>query len=54
MESHQKISMPNYQKIEDGGEKEHRSETPTAKLGRLTCENRNGSSGYESQGTKWH
>ena len=32
MEIHQKISMPNHQKIEDNGEEEYRSETPIAKL----------------------
>ena len=30
MEIHQKISMPNYQKIEDDGEKKKRSKTPIA------------------------
>ena len=32
MEIHQKISRPDYQKIEDDGEEKHRSETQTAKL----------------------
>ena len=32
MEIHQKISTPNFQQIEDTGEKKHRSETPIAKL----------------------
>ena len=32
MKIHQKISMPNYQKNEDNGEEEYRSETSTAKL----------------------
>ena len=32
MEIHQKISMPNYQKNENDGEKKSRSETPIAKL----------------------
>ena len=29
---YQKISMPNYQKIEDNGEEEYRSETSITKL----------------------
>ena len=32
MEIHQKISMPNYQKMIDDGEKKHRSETSTTKF----------------------
>ena len=32
MEIHQKISMPDYQKIEDNGEEKYRSETSIAKL----------------------
>ena len=32
MEIHQKISMPNYQKIEDDSEEEYRSEFSIAKL----------------------
>ena len=32
MEIHQKISMPNYQKNEDNGELEYRSEITIAKL----------------------
>ena len=32
MEIHQKISMPNYQKIEDHGEEECRSETSITKF----------------------
>ena len=32
MEIRQKISMPNYQKMEDNGEEEKRSETSTTKL----------------------
>ena len=32
MEVHQKISMPNYLKVEDNGEEEHRSETSITKL----------------------
>ena len=32
MEIHQKISMPNYQKIEDKGDEEKRSETSITKL----------------------
>ena len=32
IEIHKKVSMPNYQKIEDSGEEEHRSEATFAKL----------------------
>ena len=32
MEIHQKISMPNYQKIEENGKEEKRSETSITKL----------------------
>ena len=32
MEIHQKISVPNYQKIENHGEEEYRSETSFTKL----------------------
>ena len=32
METHQKIPMPSYQKIEDDGEEKYKSETPIAKL----------------------
>ena len=42
--------MPNYQKIEDHGEEEYRSETSITKLWRQTPENRNRSSGQESTG----
>ena len=38
MESQQKISMPNYKKIEDNGEEEYRSETSISKLLRLNQE----------------
>ena len=45
----QKISMPNYQKIEDNGEKKHGSESAFTKLWRHTRENRNRS----RKGLKW-
>ena len=32
LEIHQKISMPDYQKIEDNGEEKHKSETQIEKL----------------------
>ena len=45
MEIHQKISIPNYQKNEDNGEKEYRLETTITKLSRQARENWNRSSG---------
>ena len=53
MEIHQKDIDAQLSKIDNDGEKEYRSENPTAKLWRLTRENRNRSSDQESKGIEW-
>ena len=53
LEIHQKISKPDYQKVENHGEKMYRSETTFTKLWRQAWENWNRSSGYESQVSTW-
>ena len=50
MEIHQKISTPNYQKIEDNGEKKYGSETSNTKFWRHKWGVWDRSSGCESQG----
>ena len=50
---HQKISMPNYQKLKTMVKRSYRSETQIAKLWRQTRENRDKSSEQESKGIKW-
>ena len=52
MEFHQKISIPNYQKLKTMVKKEKRSEIAITKLWRQVRENWNRSSGQESKGTK--
>ena len=53
MEIHQKISKPDQQKLKNDGEEKHRSETSITKFRRQKRENRDRSSGYESQGSTW-
>ena len=50
---HQKVSMPNYQRLKTMVKNKYWSETSTAKFWRQTWENRNRCSGQESQGIKW-
>ena len=50
---HQKISMPNYQKLKNDGEEKVRSKTLIAKFSRQTWENWDMGGGYESQEITW-
>ena len=53
MELHQKISVPNYQKLKTHGKEEERSETSFTKLWREAWENWIWSRGLESKGNHW-
>ena len=52
MEIHQKISMPNFQKLKTMVKRRYRSETSIANFWRQARETWNRCSGYESQGSK--
>ena len=53
MEIHQKISMPNYQKLKTMVKRSVDQKLQLRNFGRQTRENRNRSSGQESKGDKW-